>query len=563
MFLITAILMGLGLLRVYRVYQHYRSDILTNESRHLGSIVGSNASGLDWMLRGYDGQLGMLIDRIEFATAEANYQQSGNPTVMRSLMLRKDINRLDMRYCVAVWDGDMLLGMSEPIFPVQNIGDESIGGLCTVRKDAAGRYWFVFTRTKESGLRYELAVEVQTLFSYQAESARVGSEGYLFLLDKNAQFISYSKAGECAISSVEELIDAEPAISADALRQIGQPAPEGYMVFRFPWEHGTEETLVVAAPLFAGADGLVIGAAMSFSEFNSFLSDTLREVAWIILLEIGGALILVLMAGWVMMQNRRNALELSVVKERADLMEEINRQQQSLYHTERLQQLGVMTSGIVHEFNNMLTPVMGQSLLLLEQLADRDGTPEFEYALDVYEASEKAREILKRMSTMGKKDVDMGYRTLELGTLLKKTINMSAMAKDPHITQELTLPEEPVFIDGNEQLLTQAFLNLFINGCQAMEGEGTLSVAAEVQTVSGRPYAVVTVSDTGSGISESDMGSIYDSFFTTKGEQGTGLGLAICKKIVESHKGTIQAANRPAGGAEFTVKIPTVTLPEE
>jgi len=244
-------------------------------------------------------------------------------------------------------------------------------------------------------------------------------------------------------------------------------------------------------------------------------------------------------------------------------MEEINRQQQSLYHTERLQQLGVMTSGIAHEFNNLLTPVMGQSLLLLEELADSDGTPEFEYALDVYEASEKAKDILKRMSSMGKKDVDLGFKTIEMGALLKKTMNLSSMAKDPHILQELNVPNEPILILGNGQLLTQAFLNLCINACQAMGDKGMLTVEAERVIQSGRPYVIVRVSDTGPGIPEEALSSIYDPFFTTKGERGTGLGLAICKKIIETHKGTIVAENRPEGGAMFTVQLPVTELPED
>ena len=560
---LAVILIGSGLFRVFRVYQHYRADILLNESRHLGSIVAANTSGLDWMLRGYDGQLGMLTERWEFSAAEARYSETKDPSVMSMFMQRKDIVRPDMRYCIAVWDGDVLIGVSDIQFPSVRADDESLGSLCSVRRDSLGQYWFIFTRVKDNGLQYELAVQVQTIFSYQAESSRVGNAGFLFLLDRECRFVAYTGAGLYDIVSVDELLQVRPELSHEVFNRILQPMPNGYMVCRFPWAQGTEETLVVAAPLFTGADGLLVGAAMSFSEFNSFLSDTLREIAWIILLEIGGALILVFMAGWVMVQNRRSALELSAVKERADLMEEINRQQQSLYHTERLQQLGVMTSGIVHEFNNLLTPIMGQSMLLLEEIADRDGTQEFEYALDVYEASEKARDILRRMSSMGKKDVDLGFRVLDLGLLLNKTVNMSAMAKDPHISQELELPQEPLFVEGNEHLLTQAFLNLFINGCQAMEGKGVLTVSAEDETISGRPYAVVRVSDTGPGIPEDNMGSIYDSFFTTKGEQGTGLGLSICKKIIESHKGTIQAANLTTGGAQFTVKIPIVNIPEE
>lgn len=559
--LVAAVMIMSGLIQVYRVYQHYRTDILSNESRHLESIVGTGAGGLDWMLRGYDGQLGMLTDRQEFAAAEAEYERTGDPGVMHRLMSRRDILRIDLRYSMAVWEGDRLLGTTDAGYPALIGNDEPLGGLCLLREDGAGRFWFVFTRDTEQGLTYELAVQVQQLFSYQAQYARVGRYGYFFLMDGEQRFISYANGEESGTVGMETVLSETDSVSQTMLRRLYQSTEEDYIVFHYPWKNGADETLAVTMPMFGSDGGLVVGAAMSFSEFDSFLSDTLRQVTWIILLEILGALILVFFVAWTMVQNRRSDLELSAVRERADLMEEVNRQQQSLYHTERLQQLGVMTSGIVHEFNNMLTPVMGQSMLLLEMLADRDETPEFEYALEVYESSEKAREMLRRMSAMGKKDVDMGYKTLELGALLRKTMNLSAMAKDPHIAQELRVPDEPVFVSGNEQLLTQAFLNLCINGCQAMGSDGTLTVTLDRRSVSGKPYAAVRVEDTGPGIPTESLGSIYEPFYTTKGEKGTGLGLSICKKIIETHKGTLQAENRLEGGAVFTVQIP-ITEPE-
>lgn len=559
----AAVMIALGLFQVYQVYRHYRADILANESRHLESIIGTSATSFDWMLSSYDERLGMLVDRMEFLSAESEYAQTRDPKVMARLMSRRDIVRVDLHYCVAVWEGDTLLGATDTDFPARLGSDEVIGALGVLREDDAGRFWFVFSRDSDIGVRYELAVQVQRIFSDQAESARVGRNGYFFLLDREGRFISYSNGQRKGTASLAALIASGDPVSRLAEEEQAWDEGEEYFVFRYPWEDGSSETLAVTSQL-TGTDGaLVVGAAMSFSEFDSFLSDTLYRVTWIILLEVFGAMILCILAAWMMVQNRRSALELSAVRERADLMEEVNRQQQSLYHTERLQQLGVMTSGIVHEFNNMLTPVMGQSLLLLEMLADRDDTPEFEYALDVYESSEKARDMLRRMSAMGKKDVDIDQKTLDLGAVLRKTMNLSAMAKDPHITQELIMPEEPVFVTGNEQLLTQAFLNLCINACQAMGGEGTLTVSMALRPVSGKPYAAVTVSDTGPGIPEESLNSIYEPFFTTKGERGTGLGLAICKKIVESHKGTLQAANRAEGGAIFTVQIPVTELPEE
>jgi len=386
------------------------------------------------------------------------------------------------------------------------------------------------------------------------------------MIDTSGSFISYTRNGTGETCSLAELQERNPSLDQDVILRFAnreKASPDDYTEMQMCWPEGegkAEETLVVSTPVTSSDGGLVMCASLRFAEFDTFLSDTLGRITGIILLEIGGALILLFLAAWVIVLNRRNQLELEAVRERADLMEEINRQQQSLAHTERLQQLGVMTGGIVHECNNLLTPIMGQSMLLLEEL--EEDSPQFEKSLDIYEASEHARDVLQRMSSLGKKNVDMSFKTLEVGALLRKTMNLAAMAKNPHILQELTVPDEPLYVSGNEQLLTQAILNLCINACQAMGNEGVLTVTAAADTRSGREYAEIRVCDTGPGIPEENMDSIFVPFYTTKGNQGTGVGLAICQKILETHKGTVQAANRPEGGAVLTVRIPTCDPPE-
>ena len=566
-------LMSVGLLRVVRVYRNYRADMLNYESRHINSIISASARGLNGTLEGYAAHIEQLLNRREFNRAEEEYAETGDALPLRALMARPDVKSMYMTYSIAVYDGEgTFLAATDAQFPQYDRDDEVLRAGIRMRADGDGKPWFIFGRWSDGGLYYELAIPVQSLFSYQADAARIGQRGYLFMLDREGRFFSYSGEGNSDTVSTGELADRFPNVEPETLKKLaasgGGPPPE-YGVYRYPWGNGagggdvTDETLVVTCPISPENTNLVMGAAVSFQEFNAFLTDTLHQVAWIILTEIGGAMILFLIAAWLIILSRRNSLELQAVRERADLMEEINRQQQSLARTERLQQLGVMTSGIVHEFNNMLTPIMSQSLLLLEELADYENTPQFENALDIYEAAENARDVLRRMSIMGKKDVDMGFRPLDICGLLKKTMNLAAMAKDPHILQELELPEEPVFISGNEQLLTQAFLNLCINACQAMGDEGTLTVTAAPESRSGRSYIRVEVRDTGPGISEEKIGSIYEPFYTTKGEGGTGLGLAICQKIIETHKGTISAANGEERGAVFTVRIPTCGLPEE
>jgi signal transduction histidine kinase len=564
------VLVATGLFWVVRVYQHYRQDMLTYESRHLNSIVSTSARGLSWMLDGYGYQLENLLGRMEFSRAEESYDSSGDAAVMEELLTRPDVLQIDMEYAVGVYDrSGQLLAETGEEFPRPNGEDEQFGGGAAIRQ-SGDEFWFVFARTSDNGYTYELAVPVQTLFAYHAAGAQVGQHGYLFMVDDQARMIAYGSGEELATMEIDQLLSQDSEVDGEVLAELSVralTAPEDYIVYRYAWawqNDGKEraETLVVTYPVSLGQGSLVVGAALSFGEFDSFLNRTLNDVAWIILLELGGAVLLMVLATWIMVLNRRDALELRAVREKAELMEEINRQQQSLAHTERLQQLGVMTSGMVHEFNNMLTPIMSQSMLLLEQIGDTE-SPQFDSALDIYEASEKAREILKRMSFMSKEGSELGFRILNLGSLLQKTMTLASMAKDPHILQQLAMPEEPIFVSGNEQLLTQAFLNLCINACQAMGAEGTLSIHAMIEIRSGHAYACVEVADTGPGISEAVLSSIYKPFFTTKGEQGTGLGLAICQKIIETHKGTISATNRDSGGAVFTVRLPSTEFPQE
>lgn len=561
-----------GVVRIAALYESYRTNMLVYESRHFNSIVSTCARGMTWMISGYSAQMETLVERIEVERAEEEYLETGSTAELQRLMYHPDVLQIGMQCKLAVFDGERdLLAASDGTFPLSDSGDEMLGEDIAIRQGSSGGFWIIVRQDSENGFLYELAVSIHSLFSSQSSSAHIGQGGYLFLLDREGRFFACATNGETMTYSMEAAVNLFPGMDSQALEElsnVGMVMPEDFCVYSYPWENEdgkmeVTESLVITYPVTVGDTSFVMGSAISFQEFSGFLTGILNSVITVIVLEIAGAAILIFIIAWMLIRNRRSAMQMAVLKERADLMEEVNRQQQSLAHNERLQQLGVMTSGMAHEFNNLMTPIMGQSHLLLEQLADQDESPQFESALDIYEASEKARNIIKGMSSMSKKDVDMSFRTMDLETLLRKTQNLAAMAKDPHVQEKLIVPEEPVFVSCNEQLLTQAFLNLFINGYQAMGSEGTLTVSVTRELRSGIEYARVEVRDTGPGIPENSLGQIYDPFYTTKGERGTGLGLMICQKTIETHKGTIHAENAPSGGAVFTVRLPTVEIAEE
>ncbi|MCD8088042.1 MAG: HAMP domain-containing histidine kinase [Oscillospiraceae bacterium] len=564
--LAAALVFG-GLVQLHSLYESYRSDMLSDESRQLNSVVTSSGRGVQWKMEGYVSQAAAVVNRDSFRIAEEEYE-SGNEGSMEMILSQRDLRMAEIEYNVAaVYDsGGAFIAASGIDFPRNQGQDVSLGDNMSIRFDEGGTCWFIFSAESDGGYYYEIAVLAEEVFANSMESVHAGQNGYLFLTDDSMTFFFCIRDDEIIISRMDDFLAAYPDVSEQAIQEIAQTEetrPEEYSVYSYPWDGSrrTDETLVVLCRVDMGEGALVLGTAVDFQEFDFRLTQTFQQVSAVTLLELAGVLVLLILITALFIINRKNALEMGILKEKNDMMEELNRQQQSLAHTERLQQLGVMTSGIAHEFNNLLTPIMSQSMLLLEEMAGQEESPQFESALDIYEASEKAKGIVKRMSDMSKKEIDRPFYPVEIRGLLEKTSNLASMAKDPHI-QLVIDAEEGMYVNGDERLLMQAILNLCINGCQAMgEKEGTLTLAAHQEMRSGLAYVCIEVSDTGPGIPADQIGSIYDPFFTTKGERGTGLGLAICQKIVEAHKGTIAAANRPERGAVFSIRLPLVEGP--
>jgi signal transduction histidine kinase len=239
------------------------------------------------------------------------------------------------------------------------------------------------------------------------------------------------------------------------------------------------------------------------------------------------------------------------------VMEELQQTRRQAMSAERLAAVGELAAGIAHELRNPLT-----SVKLLIQTAKRQVRNEA-----AGKQLQVAQREIARMETTIQGLLDFAgppelHRVPhDLRTTVRRALNLvEGRARQQGVAIAEELPGTPVTVDGDPEQLHQVFVNLLLNGIEAMPEGGTLEVAIRSDG-EGAGICRVCVSDRGTGIPQPVLDRIFEPFVTSK-ETGTGLGLAVSHRIAKEHGGTLFAANRAEGGAMFTVKLPLYPVRE-
>ena len=224
-----------------------------------------------------------------------------------------------------------------------------------------------------------------------------------------------------------------------------------------------------------------------------------------------------------------------------------------LAQSAKMASLGIMAGGIAHEVRNPLAIASAAAQLLLEQPDDErlraEGLQKIQTGIQ--RATGIVENLLKFAGPMSGElqPADVNDLVRETLALVEHEITQRGIDLQTRLADGL----RPV--RASASALEQVFANLILNACQAMDQGGTLTVATESQG----SEVTVRVADTGPGIRPDDLPRIFDPFFTTRPPgQGTGLGLAISYRIIEQHRGTIDAFNNAEPGATFVVRLPGV-----
>lgn len=243
----------------------------------------------------------------------------------------------------------------------------------------------------------------------------------------------------------------------------------------------------------------------------------------------------------------------------ADTLEELRNMQKQVVQQVRMQAMGQMASGVAHDFNNTLSPILGSVELLLEAPEILDDREELIESLHTIRTSAlDAANVVRRLRGFyrGAQDEDAA-EYVNVNEVISSSIELTrphwrvqAQAEGRAIDIDTAFQEVPT-VSINESGLREVLTNLIMNAADAMPEGGTITF----RTRTDGEMVAIEVSDTGVGMTEEVRQRCLDLFFTTKGDRGTGLGLAMAYGIIQRSQGAIDVDSEVGKGTTFTIRL--------
>jgi PAS domain S-box-containing protein len=248
--------------------------------------------------------------------------------------------------------------------------------------------------------------------------------------------------------------------------------------------------------------------------------------------------------------------------------------ERQMRQTQKMNAIGELAGGVSHDFNNILTAILGYVALCMNNA--EEGSKVQGYLKEIVKAGDRASKLVRQILTFSRQE-EQDFHSVALQPVIDDSLGMVKTTIKPNITVDVDIDSECGPILGDTTQIQQVMVNLCTNAVHALgRGQGSLQVSLKQVELLGKKhgervvdldpglYACITVEDTGKGMDQETMERIFEPYFTTKKKgEGTGFGLSIVHGIVSKHNGYVAVDSEPGKGTVFTLYFPLLLGTEE
>jgi two-component system cell cycle sensor histidine kinase/response regulator CckA len=239
--------------------------------------------------------------------------------------------------------------------------------------------------------------------------------------------------------------------------------------------------------------------------------------------------------------------------------------EEQLRQAQKMEAVGALAGGVAHDFNNILTAILGYTMLAIEDAPS--GSEQYDQLHQVQRAAERAAGLTRQLLLFSRKETPR-FAVVDVHETLEDILKMLRRLIGEDIRVVTAFAEEPCSVEADVGNIEQMVMNLALNARDAMPTGGDLTIETSLATLSAEDcatipnakpgkYVCLSVTDTGTGMDADTQKRVFEPFFTTKeAGKGTGLGCAVVYGIVAQHKGWINVYSEPGHGSTFKVFLP-------
>ena len=555
----------------FGVWKKYRDTLMQNQEEQMLLITRILSENMAMSTEEYEESLSFLAK-----TAENRPQDEAK-------QLYREFIDTQTSFITNLYLEDEQGKLSESVKDVQIVSSQlltqsSAKNSIYMEKDTGGKIYNVYKRVLKDGRKICLMIDAEKYYQKLISGIHIGTNGYIVVKDAEGTIIMHPKKEQWGIPVIAGRKKMYPDLDYSSLEKMiedQKKRKEGISHYYSYWwtneERPRVQKISAYSPIQIGDSFWVVSAVIDYDDLYEPIAEGFLKMVCIFVGILLAAGIAVVLFGRVMRDMRRAVREINDLKELNEQLEKMHRSEQSIAHQQRLQIMGTMTGGIAHEFNNFLTPIMGYAELLMMELPE--GSEEQDSAKEIYEASEKAKDVVRQISSLSRKNVETVYKNISIKKFMTRAERMmeSVCTSLIHMESEFRVDDEMIL--GNATQLNQVLLNVCVNAVHAIgKNQGNIKISCHseekeklaqgvIEKLSDvwKKYIHIQVKDNGCGMDKETLRQIFDPFFTTKkGGEGTGLGLALAEQIITSHKGYIYAESKKGEGSTFHIYLPVL-----